>query len=562
MSQTITFDRWILYGSGFTQSYQAKVTISVSRSYGSDVATVSGTAQMSSYGGDTNTTWTFWIKIGSTWYSKTLPTGTHWAGDWYSTNFSWNISVGATAGSLSGQVTFQAYDTGAGVEAYSAYKDWSQSYGTKGASTISSASNVTLSTSGSVNSTIGWNAYSSSFTYVLTASLGSASASATYNNLSGNVSKTLGFGSSFISAITNAKSASVTVTLTTKSGNTTIGTSTKNITLTVPSGINPSVTITTQKVSALSQTYFSGKYCTLIDKMTVSLTTSTQYSATISSRAITANGESFNASPATTSALTNYGTNNINASVTDSRGNSSGTVTETVNVYWYFYPTVTAKYRHATNYLLDISGRIAYVGGDQTTKTLRLAIYKGTTLIQNNINLDSYIATNASGGTYDGYLNISGEYTIPDEYITDIATDTYEFRLTVSDTVSSATSSAYSGIAVMTFGAGGTDVTVHKPVEFEQGVLIHEVESFDYEIHTFKSAISAGTIGTRGAQQSYTPSYTVRSVEICHVSNSMQYIPIAWVQTNNNIVYCNWYRAQSSAVTEANSEVRVKIYKG
>lgn len=499
MSQNLTFDRWILYGSGFTQSYQAKATITVSRSYGSDTASVSVSASMSSYGGDTNTNWICYVKIGSTWYNWTISSGstTHWANEWYSSSNSWNISVGATAGSLSGQVYFRAYDTGASVGANSSAKDWSQSYGTKGASTITSATNVTVN--GSNYTTVKFTSYSSSFRHKVVAKIGSttiATGSLVNGANNSEVTTTLTIPLNALNYITNSKTATCVLTLTTysdSSGSTSIGSSTKNITLTCPNNINPSVSISTAKVSALSSTYFSGKYCTLIDKMQVTLSASALYSATISSRSITANGESFTASPSTTSALKTVGANTISASVIDSRGNSSGTVTETEYVYWYFYPTVTAKYRHGTDYYLDITGRIAYVGGDQTTKQLRLKIYKGSELVTVNgvseLNLDSLIASSPSGTSpdyYDGYLEINrtgnNAYVIPSDYITDIATDTYEFRLTITDTVSSSTSKAYSGISVMTFGAGGTDITAHKPMNFKQGILIDDTAVTDFVV--------------------------------------------------------------------------------
>ena len=82
-----------------------------------------------------------------------------------------------------------------------------------------------------------------------------------------------------------------------------------------------------------------------------------------------------------------------------------------------------------------------------------------------------------------------------------------------------------------------------------------------YEIYTFKTAITAGTIGTRGAQMTYNPSYTVRSVEIYRVQNSTQYIPVTFFNYNSNTVYCNWYRATTTATSESESEIQVKIYK-
>lgn len=483
MSVTKNFS-WALSGSGWAINYDATVTVSVSRAYGSDIAriTASGSMHTPAGNGDSNAKWIFQLKCGSSTWNKTISSGYHAPGRRDSFTYTFDINVGAESGSLSGRVDFQAYDNNNGFGAWAGEQTWSQSYGSKGASTIASATNVTLDLNGlgsdQPTSTVTWTSYSSSFTYRLHASCNGMTYYRNYSPAtSGTVTANFGFGSDWIDYITNGKSATCTFTLTTYSGGSSIGSTTKNITLYVPSsGINPTVAIATEKVSALQNTYFANKYCTLIDKLKVTLTETifkwdqSKSGSPIASRSIVANGENFTASPATTTnPLSTSGVNTISASVTDGRGNS-GSNTASVDVYWYFYPTVSVKYRHGSNYYLDISGRIAYVGGDQTTKTLRLAIYKGSTLIVDNLNLDSYIASTPSGGTYDGYLEINGAYAIPDEYISDISIDTYEFRLTVSDTVSSATALAYSGIAVMTFGAGGTDITTHKPITFESGI--------------------------------------------------------------------------------------------
>lgn len=80
-----------------------------------------------------------------------------------------------------------------------------------------------------------------------------------------------------------------------------------------------------------------------------------------------------------------------------------------------------------------------------------------------------------------------------------------------------------------------------------------------YEQYEFRQAITAGTIGTRGNQQTYTPSFSPASVEIDYISSSDKYIPVVFLW--NGTVYCNRYRATASAVTEAESAIRVRIFR-
>lgn len=485
MSQTISFDRWILWGSGWETSYQAQCTISVSRSYGSDKAKVSVTAKMSSYGGDSNTTWTFWIKIGSTWYSGTLPTGTHWAGEWYSKTFSWDISVGATSGTLSGQVTFQAEDV-SGVEAYSAYKNWSQDYGTKGASTISNATDVSLNTAGTATSTVTFTSYSSSFTHKIQATLGSTSTSEITVAGGNNVSKsgTLTFGTAFINAINTAKTGTAVVTLKTYSGSTLIGTSTKNITLTVPSGINPGVAISSVAKSPSPQVNnpFT-KICSALDKAVVTWTFAAQYGSAINSGTVTVDGiaASNTSGSLTSGTLKNCGMLTAAVSATDKRGNT-GSDSTTFPVYEYFYPYVSVKYKRSGGlHKLALSGGFASVGGENTTRALKLDVYKnGSKVNQADINLSAFISVSAVAGSstpYNDYYEISGDYTIPitdiDGHgtdISDITTDTYTFVVTATDRIAAASAKDVSGVVVMTFGAGGTRIFTHKPLTAEGGI--------------------------------------------------------------------------------------------
>lgn len=478
MSQTLNYS-WQLSGSGWAINYDATVTISVSRAYGSDIAkvTASGSMHTPVGNGDSNATWKFWIKIGSASYTKTISSGYHAPDRRDSFSYSWDITVGANSGTLSGSADFQAYDNNNGFGSWAGEKSWSQSYGTKGASTIASATNVNLNTAGNATGTVTFTSYSSSFKHQVWATIGNTSTSVENVDGGNNVSTTatLTFGTAFINAINTAKSGTATVYLKTLSGNTQIGsTASKTITLTVPGGINPSVSaITFTKVSALSSTYFSGKICTLIDKVQVGWTEATSYGSAINTRSVNVNNETLSSATnnaTTTTALTNYGAQSANVTITDKRGNSGTLASNALNVYRYFYPSVNIKYNHSgTDYKVTITGSIAYVGGDNA-KALILNVYKGeSTTATGTYTLTSSISTQ-TGGTYDAEYPINIEYTIPTTAITDIDTDTYRFEVTATDTVTSVVAKVYSGITVMTLEAEGAGVIMRKPVTFEQGV--------------------------------------------------------------------------------------------
>lgn len=464
-SASYTFSKWYMYGSGWSTSYQASCTVTVTRNYGSDIATITvSNAKMYTYGGDTSR-WRFYLKIGNgSWQYWDLSNGWHGAETWYNYgSHSWTTSVGAGSGNLNLTICFNAYDTNNNISADSEYKYPSLWYDTKGASTISSATNVQLNTSGTATSTVTFVSYSSSFTHKVKATLGSVSTSEVTVSGGNSVTKTatLTFPASFINAINTAKTGTATVTLTTYSGSTSIGSSTKNITLTVPSGINPTVTINSVTKSAKVTNSFT-EICTVLDAVTVGWSFTQSYSSSINSGSVNVDGTSgSNTSGTYTSGiLTNYGTRTVTVTATDKRGNS-GSASQTFNVYRYFYPSLSMV-KFKTNNSLDIAGNIAYVNGSNVP-SLVLKIYKGESTSGITVDLGSYIGS-ARGETCGESYSFNFNYPIPSSYIPDIATETYHFEVIVGDSITTATTTVYSAVAVMTFGAGGTNITAHKPL--------------------------------------------------------------------------------------------------
>lgn len=80
--------------------------------------------------------------------------------------------------------------------------------------------------------------------------------------------------------------------------------------------------------------------------------------------------------------------------------------------------------------------------------------------------------------------------------------------------------------------------------------------------HQFTLSFSAGTPGTRGAQGSIVSPYPLsrlKSVSIVYTDSSNEYIPLAFAAPEGGVeyIYCNHYRAISSASSNRRSTVRM-----
>lgn len=210
------------------------------------------------------------------------------------------------------------------------------------ASTISSASNVTLGN----NCSVTWTPMAASFRYKLKFSMGSWSytTGVIHPNKTSAYTYT-GYAIPLVAAkqIPNDPSGTMTVTLYTysDSGATSqIGSSSaKTFTVTVPnnSSTQPKVTMSLSLVGNLPSA-FSGVYVAGKTKVKVSYTASSDYS-TIASYNTSVNGSSGSANPFTSPLLNNSGTVTITGKVTDARGYST-TKTSSIEVVPYSRPRI------------------------------------------------------------------------------------------------------------------------------------------------------------------------------------------------------------------------------
>lgn len=179
---------------------------------------------------------------------------------------------------------------------------------------------------------------SSSFTHTVTVScLGRTETVATKTS-SVSLSWT-GAVATYAPLLTNAMSTTATITCQTYSGSTLIGTTTVTITMTLPAAsVKPSTTISLADPTGYANTY--GAYVATKSKLRVTLTNSLKYGASLASTTITANGQTFASSPATTNEII-AGKTAVTAKITDSRGQASDTASATITILAYAAPSIT-----------------------------------------------------------------------------------------------------------------------------------------------------------------------------------------------------------------------------
>lgn len=210
--------------------------------------------------------------------------------------------------------------------------------------TIPRASSMSFNTSQTMGTayTFTISRASSSFSHWITWSFGGSSGTAVYKTSSTTPSFTPSI-STFAPLLTNATSATITYNLDTYSGDTFIGRKSYTATLSVPSSVVPSVSLSTSAVNAFNSMYLQGRSSV---KLTASGSVSSDYGATIRSYSfvVTNSGgtavSSGSSSTSSTSAthtsgvLTSSGTHTCRVTITDSRGRTaSASRTITVTAY-------------------------------------------------------------------------------------------------------------------------------------------------------------------------------------------------------------------------------------
>ena len=234
--------------------------------------------------------------------------------------------------------------------------------------------------------------------------------------------------------ITNAMSAVATIYCHTYNGDTHVGTSTTTCVLSFrDADVAPSVSISTADPTGNLSRY--GKYVKSKSKITVTATPTLRYGATLKSVSISANGATYNSSPATTDVIASASNTSVTARITDSRGQTA-TASVTIAIYDYTSPQINSFSVHRCNSDGTLNNSGAYMRVD----------YKVTVTALGNNHPNSKTLTlkykKASASSYTSQAITLSSYTQTGE-VHNIAADvnsSYNVQLVLSDDFASATS--------------------------------------------------------------------------------------------------------------------------
>lgn len=258
--------------------------------------------------------------------------------------------------------------------------------------------------------------------------------------------------------IPNAPSGICILKCMTYNGDEFIGLSTASVTITVPdtSTYLPSAIPARTEITDLNKTV--GGYVKTLSKLKFTLTTNGRYGATIVSRVIKVNGETFTSAPAETDFLKYAGENIAEFTVTDSRGKST-TVTSKFNVLDYNKPYISSFSvdRLENNYV-------------------QATVNAGITDINTNTAKYSIRYTKKGDTTVNGYaisdkdVSLNKSYKIPRVD----GNSQYTFEFVVSDLWNTATLSYDVGteFALIDYNASGTGLAIGKVSEDENALEI------------------------------------------------------------------------------------------
>lgn len=227
---------------------------------------------------------------------------------------------------------------------------------------------------------------SSSFTHDVTLTFSGQTVSASNVGTSATLAVPIGWAS----RIPNATSGTGTVTVTTKNGSTTIGTTSKNITVAVPSSVVPTLTLTAALVTGYSGLYLQG-----VSKCKLTGTAAGVYGSTIKSISYSGAGYTGSGTTYTTGVLNVTGDITFTATATDSRGR---TVTKQakITVIAYNKPSISNYSAQRCN-----SGGTLQVDGTYLSAraTFSCASVNGKNAVSCNVSYKKSTASAWSGTT-------------------------------------------------------------------------------------------------------------------------------------------------------------------
>jgi len=273
--------------------------------------------------------------------------------------------------------------------------------------------------------------------------------------------------------MTTSMSTTVTLTCQTYNGNTRLGTTTSTFAISLRAAdVKPTVSVSVSDGTNNYSTY--GAFVATKSTYVVTATPTFRYGATQKALTITANGATYSSSPATTSVIASASNTTITAKVTDSRSQSSDTVTVTKTVLAYENPSVSINIgRCDQDGTANDSGAYMKITATYAVSPLNSQNSKTVTFKRKKTSVSTYTTENVTPSSYSG-----STYKI---YAAD-TTDAYDVQVSVTDdfTTSTITRQLSSGaVRPMSFQSGGRGVGFGVASNIQDSVQIAE----DWELY-------------------------------------------------------------------------------
>lgn len=260
----------------------------------------------------------------------------------------------------------------------------------------------------------------------------------------------------------SGESAVAKVSVTTMSGSTTIGTNTKDLTVTVPASVKPTIAgINIAEANSYVGTLFgAGVFVTGLSALNVQVLAQGIYGSTIAKVKTTFEGMTYGDALFKTAALSKAGNLKLQTEVIDSRGRTA-TYEKIVRVYPYAAPNIESIscISDGESTLVTIKGRVSAVevdGEARNTKTLKIRRKR------------------PQDSEFTDEVTVPLEtwaFTATHEAPVDSRNETWEFEVTLGDKVQNAVMTGTTGTICISRKAGGKGVTLFAEAEKEGFVV-------------------------------------------------------------------------------------------
>ena len=287
-----------------------------------------------------------------------------------------------------------------------------------------------------------------------------------FGNRKGTIATNVGTGTTwavpltFMNDIPNATSASGRIYVDTYTGSTFVGTKYTGFTVTVPTSVKPSASLTLEDVSGVGDIY--GAPVQSLSRIKITVNTTIAYGSPITSYLVTANGAQYTTAESTTDELIKAGASPITATVKDKRGRS-GSASYTMNVLAYAPPSINSLTVH----------RCDEDGTENDQGDFVEVRFGATVTALSNNNRATYTlkykksnATSWTTVTLTKYANVFSVSNGSAIFAAD-SNSSYDVELTVADRHNSASriTSASTAFTLINWGANGTSMAIGKVAE-------------------------------------------------------------------------------------------------